>query len=62
MPFAVGDPVRITVDRTFGEVRVPAGTSGRITQTVPIGGSCWVRFEGMDWDVLVPEEILEASP
>lgn len=58
--FAVGDAVTLRFDRHYGNDLVLAGTKGKVTQVV--GGShsslYWVRFKGLDRDVLAPESDL----
>lgn len=59
MPFNVNDRVRITEDRDFGQDHVAKGAAGKVTQVAPTGDAYWVKFDNMNRDVLVGEEILE---
>jgi hypothetical protein len=58
--FAPGDALVLRFDRHYGNDLVLAGTKGKVTQVV--GGShaalYWVRFKGMNRDVLAPESDL----
>lgn len=55
--FAVGDSVQAVRSMQFGNDQVAAGTRGKVTQVVVLSVSCqyWVRFTGMNRDVLVAE-------
>jgi len=61
MPFAKGQIVRLTADRTYDGVLFQAGTLGTVVAPLPTMGSCLVLFGHDTTTRLAPESVLTAA-
>jgi hypothetical protein len=46
MKFSIGDSVKLTVDKDYGDEKIPAGTRGIVEEVYELSKSYKVKFRG----------------